>query len=100
MSWLGWNRPTGPLEVPTLAKREGPATSTYWMDVSAVDGMWTFTIGNLFTYETYASRDVAEKDPSLWTFVLNREWRNETLIAMQRQQGGDDSVVSAPRLRR
>lgn len=96
MSWPSWNRPMGALAVPTPAKRdEGqPANSTYWMDISAVDGFWAFVEAKYFVYETMSSLEWSETNHTAWTFVLNRTYTNETLLALQKAQRGADSEVS------
>lgn len=96
MSWLAWNRPTGALAVPTPAKRdEGQPsnTTTYWMDISAVDGFWAFVEAKYFVYESWSSMDYSVKNHTAWTFVLNRSYTNTTLLDLQKAQRGADSEV-------
>lgn len=101
MSWLGWNRPTGSLVVPTPAKRdEGQANSTYWMNITAVDGYWAFVHARQFVYEGIAALEVSEVDPTKWTFIPNRDYTNETLLAQQQAQRGPDAEVSGSTVRR
>lgn len=101
MSWLGWNRPTGSLVVPTPAKRdEGQANSTYWMNITAVDGYWVFLHASQFVYEGTAALEVSEEDPTEWTFILNRNYINATLLAQQQRQRGPDAEVSVSTMRR